>query len=202
MEPAMLRNRTFLLACIPVAMLALVGAGSTTAEARACFFKSMSKASKSYSQASNYKTATAKPAKGYAAAKPAKAYAAAKPAKAYAAKPKNNQTSTKNASSYAPAAKQIKPARPASPVVPPTAEAATSTCLVKEYLETGAVQFKDICTNEWAINATHLSKPVAGTPARSCLMKDNHQDGVVMFKDVCTNEWAMNTAAQQQAQSQ
>ena len=63
-----------------------------------------------------------------------------------------------------------------TPVSTP-ATAATTTCLTKEYLDIGAVLFKDVCTQEWAMNSTTVSN------------KDNAQDGVILFKDVCTQEW-------------
>jgi hypothetical protein len=79
-----------------------------------------------------------------------------------------------------------------------TANAArTATpCLTKQYLETGAVMFKDACTNEWAINSTTATATgqKASLIGGNCLTKENHPDGVVMFKDTCTKEWAMNTA--------
>jgi len=34
----------------------------------------------------------------------------------------------------------------------PVVRAAVRTCLTKEYLPTGQVLFKDVCTNEWAMN--------------------------------------------------
>ena len=77
-----------------------------------------------------------------------------------------------------------------------TAAAAASTCLTKQYLETGAVMFKDTCTNEWAINSTNETTQAGSSASRVCLTKENHPDGVVMFRDSCTNEWAMNTVDQ------
>lgn len=75
------------------------------------------------------------------------------------------------------------------------APGATGACLTKEYLDTGAVKFRDTCTKEWAINATDVTKKV--TPAAAtCLTKDTDQNGVVMFRDTCTREWAMNTPDQ------
>jgi hypothetical protein len=68
-------------------------------------------------------------------------------------------------------------------------------CLVKQYLDTGAVMFKDTCSNEWAINSTPADAQ-PGTSASRCLTKENHPGGVVMFRDTCTNEWAMNTSSQ------
>lgn len=76
----------------------------------------------------------------------------------------------------------------------PTATA-PDNCLVKEYVDGGAVRFRDACTKEWAINSTDRERK-ASTTDRTCLTKQNSQNGVVMFKDVCTGEWAMNTAKQ------
>ncbi len=73
------------------------------------------------------------------------------------------------------------------------ADAATA-CLTKEYLETGAVMFRDVCTKEWAVNATDVAKKVPAS--RACLTKDINDNGVVLFRDVCTKEWAMNTRDQ------
>ena len=184
----MIRSRSVLLACIPAALLGLVTAGTTAAEARMCMFKGMSQLAKPYAQSASY----SQPARSRPAAKPMNAYAAVK----------LKQTAGKAASSQTRTAKSTKPAPFANPPVPPAPENDTSTCLSKEYLATGAVQFKDTCTGEWAINSTHLAKPARSTPGGNCLAKDNHQNGVVMFKDVCTNEWAMNTAAEQQARAQ
>jgi hypothetical protein len=76
-----------------------------------------------------------------------------------------------------------------------TVDARVPSCLVKQYLDTGAVMFKDTCSNEWAINSTPANAQ-PGTSASRCLTKENHPDGVVMFRDTCTNEWAMNTSSQ------
>jgi hypothetical protein len=78
----------------------------------------------------------------------------------------------------------------------PTTDMRATTCLTKQYLETGAVMFKDTCTKEWAINSTTANGQAASSPGRACLTKENHPDGVVMFRDGCTNEWAMNTTGQ------
>jgi hypothetical protein len=66
------------------------------------------------------------------------------------------------------------------------------TCLTKQYLETGAVLFKDTCTRQWAINSTAVAthKPAR----RTCLRKEVSDDGIVIFRDTCTNEWAMNNS--------
>jgi hypothetical protein len=106
------------------------------------------------------------------------------------AQPKDVETAVaKPANSYQPA--QLAGAATVAPISTP-ATAATTTCLTKEYLDTGAVLFKDVCTQEWAMNSTNVSNKLSAV-GRSCLIKDNAQDGVIMFKDVCTQEWAMNT---------
>ncbi len=65
-----------------------------------------------------------------------------------------------------------------------------NACLSERHLATGAVLFKDSCTNEWAINSTTVSDHrVDG----KCLTKTSHPNGVVVFRDICSQEWAMNT---------
>jgi hypothetical protein len=106
------------------------------------------------------------------------------------AQPKDIETAVaKPANSYQLA--QLAGAATVAPISTP-ATAATTTCLTKEYLDTGAVLFKDVCTQEWAMNSTSVSNKLSAV-GRSCLIKDHAQDGVIMFKDVCTQEWAMNT---------
>jgi hypothetical protein len=106
--------------------------------------------------------------------------------------PKIETAAARPANSYQPT--QLAGAATVAPASTP-ATAATSTCLTKEYLDTGAVLFKDVCTQEWAMNSTNVSNKLSGV-GRSCLTKDNAQDGVILFKDVCTQEWAMNTVEQ------
>jgi len=77
--------------------------------------------------------------------------------------------------------------------------AAPAPCLTKEYLQTGVVLFKDVCTKEWAVNSTTIDRPVTAATARACLTKESPADGVVLFKDVCSNEWAMNPPEQAEA---
>ena len=72
---------------------------------------------------------------------------------------------------------------------------AAANCLTKEYIDSGAVMFRDTCTKEWAINSTDVDKKVASA-ATTCLTKDRNQTGVVTFRDSCTREWAMNTRDQ------
>lgn len=111
-----------------------------------------------------------------------------------------------------PAPAPVKPATLASapqPAVPvetpapttPSIASLASSCLVKEYLDTGAVRFRDTCTKEWAINSTD-SDSKTSVSVRTCLTKRTSGDGVVMFKDTCTGEWAMNTAKQLVANAQ
>jgi hypothetical protein len=76
---------------------------------------------------------------------------------------------------------------------------APATCLTKEYLQTGVVLFKDVCTKEWAVNSTTIDRPVTSATARACLTKENPANGVVLFKDICSNEWAMNPPEQAEA---
>ncbi len=98
--------------------------------------------------------------------------------------PEHKLASTAGAATAAQAAGTANPAPPAH----------ATACLSKQYLETGAVMFKDGCTNEWAINSTTAAGQAASTTGGACLTKENHPNGVVMFRDTCTNEWAMNTA--------
>src|SRR5262245_40432337 len=46
-------------------------------------------------------------------------------------------------------------------------------CLTKQYLETGAVMFKDACTNEWAINSTTATGQKAPSIGGNCLTKED-----------------------------
>jgi hypothetical protein len=82
------------------------------------------------------------------------------------------------------------PARTAAPVAAPT-------CLAKEYLQSGVVLFKDVCTKEWAMNSTSATDQVGSASRRGCMTKEYPQAGVVFFRDTCTNEWAMNPPQQQ-----
>jgi hypothetical protein len=78
---------------------------------------------------------------------------------------------------------------------PGPAAAATDKCLRKEYLETGAVRFRDTCNDEWAINSSKVKTKLA-VAGGACLTKETNSSGVVTFRDACTNEWAMNTVEQ------
>jgi hypothetical protein len=184
----MLANRTSLLALAAITTFA-VAVGSTAAEAR--FF------------GSPFCHGSGSPVRAYIAAMQSRGASKV----ASARQRDRDDEAAKPVSRPRLVAEPVKPATTASatlasaasvPVPAATAPAAsaaasTSTCLIKEYLDTGAVMFKDTCTNEWAVNSTEVdTKPVV---VRTCLTKDN-QDGIVMFKDVCTNEWAMNTSTQ------
>ena len=79
-----------------------------------------------------------------------------------------------------------------APVTPEISATATPpSCLTKKYLATGAVLFKDTCTEQWAINSTTVArhKPAG----RACLSKEVSDDGIVIFRDTCTSEWAMSS---------
>jgi hypothetical protein len=65
-----------------------------------------------------------------------------------------------------------------------------SSCLSKEYLASGAVLFKDVCTGQWAINST--ANPQRSPADENCLTKEAAGNNFVMFRDRCTQEWAMN----------
>jgi hypothetical protein len=73
-----------------------------------------------------------------------------------------------------------------------SATATPASCLTKKYLATGAVLFKDTCTEQWAINSTTVArhKPAG----RACLSKEVSDDGIVIFRDTCTSEWAMSSS--------
>ena len=116
--------------------------------------------------------------------------------KAPAKAPVENPTkSISTASARPPAIASRKPTEVADTAGPTPIAPRTETCLVKEYLDTGVVRFRDVCTKEWAISS--IDNDAKSSKIRSaCLTKQNSQNGVVMFKDVCTGEWAMNTAKQ------
>jgi hypothetical protein len=78
----------------------------------------------------------------------------------------------------------------AGPTIPAPLPPKDSACLSERHLATGAVLFKDSCTNEWAINSTAMSDHrVDG----KCLTKTRHPNGIVVFRNTCSQEWAMNT---------
>ena len=58
-----------------------------------------------------------------------------------------------------------KPASVANTAVSTPTATATKACLTKEYLDTGAIRFRDTCTKEWAINSTNVDdQSVEGRP--------------------------------------
>ena len=182
----MLTHRTSVLALAAIATLAL--AASTDAEASPFCHRFASFSRAYFPTAPQQRIVSAKPR--FEAVRTAKREAVV--TKTAMAHPKDVETPAKAANSYQPA--QLAGAATVAPVSTP-ATAATTTCLTKEYLDTGAVLFKDVCTQEWAMNSTNVSNRLSAV-GRSCLTKDNAQDGVIVFKDVCTQEWAMNTVEQ------
>jgi hypothetical protein len=90
----------------------------------------------------------------------------------------------------------VAPAPVAAPA-PIATPAPAPACLTKEYLQAGTVLFRDVCTNQFAMNSTTLPSQVVTAATRACLTKENLQAGTVLFKDICTNEWAMNPPDQQ-----
>jgi len=181
-------HRTSVLA---VVIASLVLAASTDADASPFCHRFASFSRAYFPVAPQQRTVSVKPR--FEAPRTAKKYlpepAVSKIAKA---QPKEVETPVKSAKSYQPT--QLAGAATVVPASTP-ATAATTTCLTKEYLDTGAVLFKDVCTQEWAMNSTNVSNKLSAV-GRSCLTKDNAQDGVIVFKDVCTQEWAMNTVEQ------
>lgn len=120
------------------------------------------------------------------------------------AKPSYESPTSRTASAKVPPPAPVKPTSLASAPKPPvqaetpaptspSIASLASTCLVKEYLDSGAVRFRDTCTKEWAINSTDRDMKTS-VSVRTCLTKHTNGDGFVMFKDTCTGEWAMNTA--------
>ena len=184
----MFTHRTSVLAVAAIAALAF--AASTDAEASPfCHRGGFASFSRAYfPTAPQQRIVSAKPR--FEAVRTAKREAVV--TKTAMAHPKDVETPVKSANRYQPT--QLAGAATVAPVSTP-ATAATTTCLTKEYLDTGAVLFKDVCTQEWAMNSTNVSNKLS-VVGRSCLTKDNAQDGVILFKDVCTQEWAMNKVEQ------
>jgi hypothetical protein len=207
----MLMNRTSLLTFASVATLAL--AISTAAEAfcpggHGKFARSFSpvpqhriiskvvnvkpKDDERSSTSANRKRPVAEPMKLASVANAAKSTGPANAAQSTGATQSTGAANATNTASIANTAAST-PVAAATKTTP--VAAATKTCLNKEYLDTGAVRFRDTCTNEWAINSTNVDTK-ASTVNRACLTKENNPNGVVMFRDTCTHEWAMNTADQ------
>jgi hypothetical protein len=74
---------------------------------------------------------------------------------------------------------------------------ATTTCLTKEYLASGFVLFRDVCTNEMAMHSYTVAPRVVRVMTRACLSKETLPNGVVLFRDICSEEWAMSPAEEQ-----
>ena len=124
----MLTNHAFLLACATVTTLGLTAVSSTPADARPCHHAD----STPREERACLVRSTIRNAISEAVTQAAKA-AMAKQAAAKAAMAK--QSAAKQATTNAPMA---------------GAAPAVSTCLTKEYLDNGAVKFRDNCTGEWA----------------------------------------------------
>jgi hypothetical protein len=194
-------HRSPLFASIAVAALTLAATGLTASEADAGPFchrlfgggggfsspRSASVAPSYRQRVAAHKPVHAPPAKTVVAAAPPKpVVVAAAPVKATPRKPIATPEPVKLSSTVG-AANVTHDAGTVAARVP--------SCLVKQYLDTGAVMFKDTCTNEWAINSTSANAQ-PGTSTSRCVTKESQPDGVVMFRDTCTNEWAMNTSSQ------
>jgi hypothetical protein len=141
----MLTNRTSVLTLAAIATLAL--AASTDADASPfCHRGGFASFSRAYTPAApRQRIVSVKPKIEEKVAKPANKY---RPepvvSKAVRAQPKDVETAAaKPANSYRPA--QLAGAATTSAPVSTPATAATTTCLTKEYLDTGAVLFKDVC---------------------------------------------------------
>jgi hypothetical protein len=190
-------NRTSLFAYVAIAALGVAATSMTASEAAAGIFCGRSfgggfAAPRNYSPAPVHREKVVVRRPPPAASKPVVAAAPSKPV-VVAAPRKPASAEPKVASTASTAAAAAEVAQAAGTANANAARTATP-CLTKQYLETGAVMFKDACTNEWAINSTTATGQKASSVGGNCLSKENHPDGVVMFKDTCTKEWAMNTA--------
>src|SRR5262245_22564683 len=197
-------NRTSLFAYVAIAALGVAATSLTASEAAAGIFCGRSSFGGGFAAPRNYspapvhreKVVVRRPppaaSKPVVAAAPSKPVVAAAPSKpVVVAAPRKPASAEPKVASTAAAAAEV--AQAAGTANANAARTATP-CLTKQYLETGAVMFKDACTNEWAINSTTATGQKASSVGGNCLSKENHPDGVVMFKDTCTKEWAMNTA--------
>ena len=169
-------NRTSLFAYVAIAALGVAATSFTASEAAAGVFCGRSFGGGGFAAPRNYSPAPVHREKAVVRRPPPAASKPVAVAKAAPRKPASTE-----------------PAKVASTATANPVRAATP-CLTKQYLQTGAVMFKDACTNEWAINSTTATGQKASSVGGNCLTKENHPDGVVMFKDTCTKEWAMNTA--------
>jgi hypothetical protein len=195
-EGPMLATRTSLLISATTAMFVM--AAYTGAEAGFLCQRGMGSYARSYftPQVRVSKAPYTKPSIKQQTAKAVQSKAAAKAPAEYPVKSvstasvKPASTAVAKPASTAVAKPNVADATGSTPIA-----AATDTCLVKEYLDTGVVRFRDVCSKEWAINSID-DDAKASKIRTACLTKQNNQNGVVMFKDVCTGEWAMNTAKQ------
>jgi hypothetical protein len=184
-------NRTSLFAYVAIAALGVAATSMSASEAAAGIFCGRFgggfAAPRNYSPAPVQRERVVVRRPPPAASKPV---VVAAPRKPVSAEPPKVASTASTANTAAAAAEVAQAAGTANANAARTA----TPCLTKQYLETGAVMFKDACTNEWAINSTTATGQKASLIGSNCLNKENHPDGVVMFKDTCTKEWAMNTA--------
>jgi hypothetical protein len=190
----MLVTRTSLLISATAAVFVL--ASQAGAEAGFLCQRGMGSYAKFYKSAPQVRVSKAPYTRSASKQRPVKAVQP----KALAKAPAENPTKTVSTAtaSTKPATASVAEAKPADVVNTTGSDKIATpadTCVVKEYLDTGVVRFRDVCTKEWAINS--IDNEAKSSKIRSaCLTKQNNQNGVVMFKDVCTGEWAMNTARQ------
>jgi hypothetical protein len=190
-------NRTSLFAYVAIAALGAAATSMTSSEAAAGIFCGKFgggfAAPRNYSPAPVHRERVVVRRPPPVASKPVVVAAPSKPVVVAAPRKPVSAEPAKVASTASTAAAAAEVAQAAGTANANAARTATP-CLTKQYLETGAVMFKDACTNEWAINSTTATGQKASSVGGNCLTKENHPDGVVMFKDTCTKEWAMNTA--------
>jgi hypothetical protein len=189
----MLMKRTSLLTFAAVAVVAM--AASTAAEAFSFCQGGRGKFARAFSPVPQYRSVGKIAKRPTSPVRYAKATAPVRPAGVAGPTSIAKAPASAGTARAAPATSAAIPAKSTAESTSAPAAAATDTCLIKEYLETGAVRFRDTCTNEWAINSTKVTSKTA-TVGGTCLAKETNSNGVVLFKDVCTNEWAMNTLEQ------
>jgi hypothetical protein len=149
----LLTNRAFLMACATVATLGVSTASSTPADARPCHTKDSTPRQErsclvrsAIGAVMTEATKQAAMAKQAAMEKQAAAMQAAMAKKAAAKQAAMAQEEASNAA----AAKSMAPTgNPTTKAATPAARA-VSPCLTKDYLDNGAVMFRDNCTGEWA----------------------------------------------------
>jgi hypothetical protein len=166
MEQTMPTNRAFLLACATVAAVSLSAASSTPADAKPCHTDdSTPRQERSCLIRSTIRTIMTEAAEQAAMAKQAameKQAAAMEAAKAKQAAAKQaamqKQAAAKQSVMAKEAASNATALNSPAPADKPTSEAAepatqpraANPCLTKDYLDNGAVIFRDTCTGEWA----------------------------------------------------